>query len=98
MLLCKHTHLRRLDLQRPGLVRDILLHVSGILASKGFIEEFSRCFSIVSLPQTILPLTPAHYIRVFFAVIFSSFLLELDMVGWSLENLIAVTVGPAAHI
>lgn len=31
-------------------------------------------------------------------VIFSSFLLDLNILDWSLENLIAVAVGPAAHI
>uniref|UniRef100_A0A8C0BPE8 Cell division cycle 20B n=1 Tax=Buteo japonicus TaxID=224669 RepID=A0A8C0BPE8_9AVES len=34
----------------------------------------------------------------FFAVIFSSFLLDLNILDWSLENLIAIAVGPAAHI
>ncbi|KAK2521150.1 Cdc20b [Columba guinea] len=31
-------------------------------------------------------------------LIFSSFLLDLNILDWSLENLIAVAVGPAAHI
>uniref|UniRef100_A0A663N7H8 Cell division cycle 20B n=1 Tax=Athene cunicularia TaxID=194338 RepID=A0A663N7H8_ATHCN len=34
----------------------------------------------------------------FFSVIFSSSLLDLNILDWSLENLIAVAVGPAAHI
>lgn len=45
-------------------------------------------------PCTSLP-SPTYNLL---AVIFSSFLLDLNILDWNLENLIAVAVGPAAHI
>lgn len=89
-------------MSRLWIVRDTVLHVGEILASNGFIEAFSWSFSTAikkkaSFPQTIFPLHhPITYN--FFAVIFSSFLLDLNVLDWSLENLIAIAVGPDAHI
>uniref|UniRef100_A0A8C3C0R6 Cell division cycle 20B n=1 Tax=Cairina moschata TaxID=8855 RepID=A0A8C3C0R6_CAIMO len=45
-------------------------------------------------PCTSLP-SPTYNLL---AVIFSSFLLDVNILDWNLENLIAVAVGPAAHI
>jgi len=102
ILLCKHTSLWILALWRPWLVT--LLHVGGILVSNGFIEAFSWSFSI-AIKKKKKPLFPKPYFPSphpitynFFAIIFSSFFLDLNILDWSLENLIAIAVGPAAHI
>lgn len=59
-------------------------------------EFFSVAIKRKPLPQ---PYTPPQLITSnILAVIFSSFFLDLNILDWNLENLIAVALGSAAYI